>query len=169
MYIEKEVKVTQLVSFCLVLSCFKMIWNESSIANVTDIKSVTGITTTGIILLLIWVLIVIVLGIGGNGLVLIGSLKYKALSEMDKISVFLMECVAAIDMAFAVCVYIPMMITIIANRWVLGGVYCVFQSIAVVVLPATEVILIATTAAYRCYLVANPFAVIPEINCFRKV
>ena len=111
---------------------YDMVLFDHSIINITDIASVNETTSAVKHLSIIWLIIVIILGTVGNGAVLIGSLKYRAL-EMDRISIFLLECIAVADMTQALLVFVPSLITVIANRWLLGGgfysILCVKKTI----------------------------------------
>ena len=82
-----------------------VVWGEMNMSepydgftNLTYIDSFIGISSVTKILLILWTLIVVILGTGGNVLVLVGSIRYQAL-RMDRTSIFLLECVAALTLS----------------------------------------------------------------------
>ena len=99
---------------------FKMFAVDSeSIRNNTDLVSVFG-TDYGVLkgIMITITLLIIIMGVSGNIIVLIGSIKYKAL-KMDKVSVILLENVAVADLMMTIMFCIPMLITLIAEKWTL--------------------------------------------------
>ena len=142
--------------------------DSNSISNITDIDSIIGLSLPARVILIVWTCLVIVLGILGNALVLVGSIKYKAL-KMDKISIFLLECLAVTGIAIVLFDFVPSLITIIANKWILGEAFCVFTSVDHWVLYASDIVFITCIAASRTYLLAKPFAWVPQMTYFRKV
>ena len=136
--------------------------------NITAIDSFIGISSFTQILLIIWTLIVVILGTGGNVLVLVGSIRYQAL-RMDRTSIFLLECVSATDLVLALTDFIPNLITLSANRWLFGKGFCVAESFLLYILYGSEIMLVTAIAGFRSFSLARPFYPIPELSLFRKV
>ena len=136
--------------------------------NSTDIDSFIGISSVTEILLILWTLIVVILGTGGNVLVLVGSIKYQAL-RMDRTSILLLECVAATDLVLALTDFIPNLISLVANRWVFGKGFCVAQSYLQYILYSSEILFVTAIGGFRSFTLAQPFYPLPELNLFRKV
>ena len=136
--------------------------------NSTDIDSFIGISYVTEILLILWTLIVVILGTGGNVLVLVGSIKYQAL-RMDRTSILLLECVAATDLVLALTDFIPNLISLVANRWVFGKGFCVAQSYLQYILYSSEILFVTAIGGFRSFTLAQPFYPLPELNLFRKV
>ena len=136
--------------------------------NITDIDSFIGISSVTKILLILWTLIVVILGTGGNILVLVGSIKYQAL-KMDRISLFLLECVAATDLILALTDFLPNLITLVTNRWVFGKRICFTLLSLHYICYGSEIMLVAAIAGFRSFKLAKPFYPIPPLNLFRKV
>ena len=136
--------------------------------NITDIDSFIGISSVTKILLILWTLIVVILGTGGNVLVLVGSIKYQAL-RMDRISIFLLECVAAIDLLIALADFIPNLISLMANRWVFGKWFCFAEISLHYIIYGSEIMLVTSIAGFRSFTLARPFYPIPQLSFFRKV
>ena len=98
--------------------------DETSIANHTSLDHVLGENHTGVkVFLLTYNSLVILLGMVGNSLVLVGSVKYNAI-RMEENSVILLEHVAAADVMATLFQFVPMMTTLAAERWVLGKFLC---------------------------------------------
>lgn len=69
--------------------------------------------------LIVMTVIILVIGVGGNLLVLLGSIKYKAL-KMDEVSVILLENLAVADLMMVLMFCVPILCTLVAEKWVLG-------------------------------------------------
>ena len=141
---------------------------NSASLNITNIDDIIGLTPAAKALTLTWTTIVIIIGVGGNGLVLLGSVKYQAL-RMDRVSIFLLECVAVTDMTITLFDFTSTFVTIIANEWVLGEKYCFFITLFEYVAYAVEIKLITAIAIFRCVLIARPFTVITDLTQGRKL
>ena len=136
--------------------------------NITDIDSFIGISSVTKILLILWTLIVVILGTGGNILVLVGSIKYQAL-RMDRISIFLLECVAATDFILALTDFLPNLVTLVANKWLFEKGFCVAEIYFEYILYGSEIMLVVAIAGFRSFTLAKPFYPAPQLNCSRKV
>ena len=99
--------------------------------------------------------LIILLGLLGNSFVLFASLKYRAV-DIDRISILLIENLAAADLLIVIIEFVPMLVTLIANGWVLGDVVCNVQSYGRFVPFVAETVLIMAMSCYRTHVVLNP-------------
>ena len=93
--------------------------------NITHLYNDTDLvltTTVKVPFIMINTLIVI-LGLFGNGIVLFASIKYNAV-EMDKVSLLFLENLALADSILTIARYLPKLITLCSNRWILGETMC---------------------------------------------
>ena len=74
-------------------------------------------------LLIAWSILALALILPGNILVLVSSLKYRAL-KLDKITVVLIENIAVADLLSAVGYVLPNLGAIISEKWIFGNVFC---------------------------------------------
>ena len=100
--------------------------------------------------------LVILLGMVGNSLVLVGSVKYNAI-RMEENSVILLEHVAAADVMATLFQFVPMMATLAAERWVLGKFLC-YCGILRYIPFCCEAMLIAIMSCHRVRVLASPLS-----------
>ena len=62
----------------------------------------------------------------GNIIVLLASIRYKAI-KLDKVSVTLIENIAVSDMLMGLNTIFPILVSLIADRWVFGDMLCYIQ------------------------------------------
>ena len=121
--------------------------NGTLLDEMTTATKVTLITVT---------FFIVFLGILGNTFVLIASLKYRAIN-IDRISILLVENLAAADLLIAVVEYLPLLMVLIADgNWLLGNWVCKIQAYAKFPPFVAENIIITTMACYRAHVVLNP-------------
>ena len=129
--------------------------DEESILNHTTLDHVFGENHTAIkSFLLAYNGLVILLGLAGNALVILGSVRYNAI-RMEKNSVILIENVAGADMLATFLQFIPMIVTLAAERWLLGEFLCycgIFRYIPF----CCEAMLIALMSIHRVQVLASP-------------
>ena len=106
-------------------------------------------------LLYIYSVIVILLGVVGNGIVLIGSIKYNAL-EIDKVSLIFIQNLAFFDIWTAINFYLPRFISLIAGEWVLGDVLCHITGSLNTFPIYSEVSIVLLITFYRLYTLKDP-------------
>ena len=104
--------------------------------------------------LLVYNSLVIISGLGGNALVLLGSLKYNAI-RMGPNSVILIEHVAVADMLATFLQFIPMLVTLATERWLLGTFLC-YCGILRYIPFCCEAMLIAIMSCHRVRVLASP-------------
>ena len=139
-----------------------------SIANNTTLDAVLGSDHTALkILLLLYNLLVIVMGLGGNVLVLVGSLKYRAV-QMDRNSVILLENIAVADLVATVLQYVPMGVTLAAERWLFGEFLC-FCAVFRYIPFAAEVMLIAIMSCHRVRVLRSPLKGSLDADLLKRV
>lgn len=106
-------------------------------------------------LLLIINTLIVIFGVIGNGTVLFLSKNYKAL-RTDKISLVLLESLAAADILCALTLYFPTLITLIANKWVFGRLLCGVFGYSFALPFCAEIMLIMTLTFHRLYVLKRP-------------
>ena len=98
----------------------------------------------------------------GNSLVIYSSSKFHAI-HLDSGSVILIENLAITDISLILIAYVPKIVTLVAGRWVLGGVICYITAFGQFMPGATEIITLTLISAYRCYLIKYPFRANPTV------
>ena len=119
---------------------------HSNLDNITPATKVTLIILTSLLILL---------GLAGNSFVLVASLKYRAI-DIDRISILLIENLAAADLLIMLIEFVPLLVTLIANDWVLGDIICGVQSYGKFLPFVAETLLIMSMACYRAHVVLHP-------------
>ena len=90
----------------------------------TDNKTLYGIDNSAERCLFItWTSIVVFCSLIGDSLILIGTIKYRAIIQ-NKLIVAVMQHMAACDILLAVFNVLPSTTALIADRWILGEVLC---------------------------------------------
>ena len=102
--------------------------------------------------------LIVVVGLSGNMLILVGSMRYKAL-QMDKISVLLLENVALSDLLSTLTLYVPMLTTLCAQQWALGSFLCYFLGYLKYIPGWAEVYLVLATSLYKLWRLLRPLSV----------
>ena len=142
--------------------------DAASIANNTSLDPVLGTNHTVLkIFLLLYNGLVIVMGLGGNALVLVGSLKHHAI-QMDQRSVILLENIAAADLLATVLQYVPMLVTLSAERWILGKFLC-FCAVFRYIPFGVEAMLIAIMSCHRVRVLRSPLRRLLDPHLLKKV
>lgn len=75
------------------------------------------------ILLVVWCSVTLLINLAGNLLTLLAASTPRAL-RLDKISVSIIQSIAVSDLMMAVSSTLPSLVSLIADRWVFGGVLC---------------------------------------------
>ena len=120
--------------------------------NISNVDEYLGISVTSRISLIILTTLIVITGLCGNAVVLYGSIKCKAI-DMDRISLFLIECLAGADFLLALIIYIPILDTLISNKWGFGDRICFIIRLIDGVLTKFETLLTAAISCYRLYYV----------------
>lgn len=130
--------------------------NTSSIEEVTDLKVTLNIGS-GYYILAAYHSLATLLGFLGNTIVLIGSLKCKAV-YVDKISALLVETLAVFDILILVFFCVPIWDTLLSRKWRLGPVICFFQGFLGFSFCMIEMTIIQGASLYRLYALLYPFS-----------
>ena len=142
--------------------------DAQNITNITDIVTFLGWSPPTRELLLAFKILVVMLGLCGNGLVFYASVIHQAI-KMDKVTVLFVENLAALDFLITLVYYLPTLITLYAKRWVLGKAVCFINAYLSAVLCINEIMLIAAIASYRMSVLKKPADVmrrcIVNISC----
>ena len=81
----------------------------------------------GNILSLLWCQISVILGLTGNFYVLFATIRHKAI-KLDKMSVWIIQNIAVVDISNCFFVGIPTITTLYAEgRWILGDTFCTVE------------------------------------------
>ena len=99
---------------------------EVNITHTTDLTKELGITVLQEGIIICYNVIVLIVGLIGNSLVLVGSIRYDAI-HMDNVSIVLLRQLAATDIIMTLMIYLPMLITLISKDWSLGDGLCFFM------------------------------------------
>ena len=97
-----------------------------------------------------------VLGLLGNTLVLYSSIRYDSI-KLDQVSLLFVQNLAAADLLYVLFNILPVSVTLLAGRYILGDIYC-FVSAQLSFLPgAMNALTIFALTSYRLNLVLAPF------------
>ena len=91
----------------------------------------------------------------GNTLVLHGSLKYNVL-KMERFGRALVEMIALLHTLTAIILYFPVLITLIAEDWVLGAAVCVMVNHGNYLLILNVIWLVLVMSGYRLWVLKKP-------------
>ena len=91
----------------------------------------------------------------GNSLVLHGSLHYNAL-RLERISRALVQSIALCDALASLLLYLPVLVTLIAERWVLGQAVCFVVAHSNYMLVLNEIWLVLVMSGYRIWVLKKP-------------
>ena len=139
--------------------------NTSTMDEITDVTKVftneTGeyyiwIWTDSMrICLIVYLVVLLVVGLIGNLVALLGSIFHHAI-KTDKISVVMLRDLAITDILLTIFLYIPLLSTLLAKRWVLGKHLCGLSHYAYEVLLLNKIVVIALISIYRLWLIKKP-------------
>ena len=140
--------------------------NGSSITNAEDIDVVLGLTPASRGVLIFVTVLIIVLGLLGNGIVLYSSIIHNSL-KMDKISLMFVQNLAFSDLIIVIIYFIPMLITLSARRWVLGEGLCLLSGFFFrFILHISETFITVVISCYRVWILKKPAAVRQNIPLY---
>ena len=138
-----------------VVSMFRV--DKTSITMYEDLSDVMSSNTRFILIFINT--IIIILGLGGNGMLLYATVKQNAL-KMDKISIILVKNITVLDLLIVLLVYCPMMVTLVAERWVFGEVVCSVCAFFINnILFLQEMIVVCILSVFRLWMLNKPRAV----------
>ena len=99
---------------------------EVDITNITDIPDIlplTSLTPTTHVMLGVYNVFVVLVGVLGNLVVLYSSLRYQAI-KLDPVSLMFVHTLAVSDIILTLTMFLPMLVTLLWRRWVLGPGLC---------------------------------------------
>ena len=111
--------------------------------------------------LTIYCCIVTFFGLFGNGTVLYSSVRYNAI-RLDRVSVILVQNLAVADILYTLSTIVPVTITYICGRWVLGRVYCFIGAQLAFIPGSANALTILLITSFRLWLVTHPLSVISK-------
>ena len=123
--------------------------------NGTTIEQIIGPNLVVRIFLIFLTLIIVALGICGNGIVLYSSIKCNVI-DMDRVSIILLEHLAVADILVTIIRTLPMLTTLCFNGWVLGSALCFVNGVMGHIPLGFEAILLAMISLHRLYIVTHP-------------
>ena len=119
------------------------------------------LSTAQVVPLATFCLVVVIMGLIGNGLVVYSSIRYNAI-QLDRISIVLVRNLAVADMLYTIVVVIPITVTYFAGRYILGDIYC-FISAHLPFIPAgVNFLTVLTITAYRLRVIAFPLRTVSK-------
>ena len=107
------------------------------------------LTDTSHAILCIYVFVILLLGLLGNLFVLYSSLKHQAL-HLDKASLVMVHFLAVSDIVANVLIFLPMFVTLVAKRWVMGSGICGFVGFFFITPLHCDVMIILTASGLFC-------------------
>ena len=111
----------------------------------------------------IYLSIVTLLGLFGNGTVFYSSVRYDAI-RLDRVSVILVQNLAVADILYIISNTFPQAITCIAGKWILGPVYCFINAQIAFIPGSANALTVLLITSYRLWLVTHPFASVSGIK-----
>ena len=94
-----------------------------NITEISDILPLTSLTPTTHVILIIYNVFVVLVGILGNLVVLYSSLQHQAI-KLDPVSLMFVHTLAVSDILLTLTMFLPMLVTLLWRRWVLGPGLC---------------------------------------------
>ena len=119
------------------------------------------LTTSQLIPLAIYTTLATILGLIGNTVVLYSSIRYNAI-QMDKVSLLLVQNLAAADLLYIFTNMIPASISYIAKKYVLGKVYCFWTAQTPFIPAGVNTLTVFAITAYRLRLLLSPMNNMPR-------
>ncbi|XP_063675434.1 green-sensitive opsin-1-like [Bolinopsis microptera] len=126
--------------------------NQTSIDNAIHIDMI--MSSFARYFLVILNIVILFVSIGGNTIVLYGSLVHNAL-RMDKITLLLVKNVAVSDMLIALLFYLPALTNLLHGSWVLGYGMCFINGWMSLVPNVVEIITLVVLSCYRLSLIVG--------------
>ena len=113
------------------------------------------LTTSQLVPLAIYTTLATILGLIGNTIVLYSSIRYDAI-QMDKVSLLLVQNLAAADILYIVTNMVPASISYIAGKYVLGKAYCFWTAQTPFIPAGVNTLTVLAITAYRLRTLLSP-------------
>ena len=135
---------------------FKFV-ETANMSAVEDINAYLHLTEPGYTGLAVYHSIATIFGLIGNLVVLIGSLKFRAIA-IDKISTVLVEALAVLDIMIVLSYSVPVWVTLLYRKWILGPIICYIQGFVGFSCCMIEMTVIQGVSIYRFYALSRPLS-----------
>ncbi|XP_063693666.1 octopamine receptor beta-1R-like [Bolinopsis microptera] len=99
-----------------------------------------------------WLVFVLISSLIGDAVILIASLKYKAI-KLNRIIVLFIEQIAACDMFLSLLYLVFTLVPLISNRWVYGGTLCTLRVYLAYSVTTASLLLICAMVTCKLLLV----------------
>ena len=132
-----------------------------------SIDNVLGLSAPTKVFLILFNVAIIIVGLSGNVFVLYSSIKHKAI-KMDRVTLLFIESIAFSDILIILLSYLPMFITLSADKWVLGNALCYMSGMFFQFIPfINEILTIAMISCYRLWVLKKPAATRENIQSYQ--
>ena len=101
-------------------------------------------------------IVIILVAIVGNCTVVYASKIYNAI-KIDRTSLIFLENLAYADILIAIVFYVPITVTLITKRWVLGREVCFVNAFFTSTPSIAEILILTAISIHRTWAVRNPF------------
>ena len=125
----------------------------SNTSSVSDL----ALSTAQVVPLAMYTVVGLLLGLLGNSLVLYSSVRYNTI-KLDQVTLLFVQNLAAADLLYILFNVLPVSVTFIARKYIMGDVYCFISAQLAFIPGALNVHTILTLTAYRLHLVRAPFS-----------
>ena len=137
--------------------------NDTADAAETGSLLVLQLTIAQRVPLSIYLSIVTLVGLLGNGTVFYSSVRYDAI-RLDRVSVILVQNLAAADILYIISNILPQAVTCLAGKWILGPVYCFINAQIAFIPGSANALTVLLITSYRLWLVTHPFSAVSELK-----
>ena len=139
--------------------------DTENITNITNIESFLGWPSFTRVILICYTMLVVILGLCGNGIILYGSIKHQAI-QMDRATVIFIQNLAFLDFLITLVYYLPKLITLCTKRWVLDKAICFITPYISAILFINEMLIVTVISSYRLWMLKKPPSVRENINTY---
>lgn len=130
--------------------------DTANITKINDINDYLNFPDWAYPVIIVYHIPMLICAIGGNILVLYGTLKFNAIS-MDKVSLIFLEHLAFVDFLIAFLSGTTILITTFTKKWVLGDAMCFIQGMIGYIPTFCELLTLVIISAYRVFVLMKPF------------
>ena len=127
-----------------------------NITKIDDINDYLNFPDWAYIVIIVYHIPMLICAMGGNIIVLYGTLKCNAIS-MDKVSLIFLEHLAFVDFFIAFLSGTTILITTFTKKWVLGEAMCFIQGMIGYIPTFCELLTLVIISGYRVFVLMRPF------------
>jgi hypothetical protein len=131
-------------------------YDRTNITTITSLQPFFPYSDGVFTFLAILNIVIIIVAIVGNCTVIYASKIYHAI-KIDKTSLKFLEHLAYADVLIAIFFYVPITVTLIKKRWVLGEEVCFVNAFFTSTPSIAEILILTAISIHRCWAVRNPF------------